>query len=259
MVSMVVEYEESCLLLIGPSKPFTFEDADIIEYFLLNGGNVVLADDFGTGNDLLEKLELNIRFSHSLLQDQLFKDKNALMPEVIVDDFEVVFNYAGILEHVEEDVIAWSSSYSYISDTPVGVSDATDVGPFPVIAQISFGKGLLYLVSDSSPFINSMMERGDNKLFFQTLIRGRMFIDESHSIPSRLTVLKGFLDSFRASLDAAEVRYGLTIIGVIVVFNIKPGKDLVESMNEVEDVMKKHPEYNRQMLEDLYEARRRGG
>ena len=104
-----------------------------------------------------------------------------------------------------------------------------------------------------------MLEREDNKLFLQTLLRGRMFIDEGHSIPSRLTVLKGFLDSFRASLDAAEVRYGLTIIGVIAVFNIKPGEDIKETMNEVEDIMKKHPEYNRRMLEDLYEARRRGG
>jgi hypothetical protein len=259
LVSMVIEYEESCLLLIGPSKPFTFEDADIIEYFLVNGGSVVLADDFGTGNDLLEKLGSKARFSHSLLQDQLFKDKNALMPEVSVGDFEVVLNYAGILEYVEDEGVSWSSSYSYISDTPVGFSDATSFGPFPVVAQISVGRGLLYLVSDSSPFINSMLERRDNKLFLQSMLHGRIFIDEGHSIPSRLTVVKAFLTSFRASLNAAEVRYGLTIIGVIAVFNIKPGEDIEEPAEEVEEVLKKHPEYDKWMLEDLYEARRRAG
>ncbi|MBD3206883.1 hypothetical protein GF319_11155, partial [Candidatus Bathyarchaeota archaeon] len=61
--SHVLDPGESTLMIIGPSKAFAPGEVDAVKRYLEIGGRVVLMDDFGTGNQLLEGLGVEARFT----------------------------------------------------------------------------------------------------------------------------------------------------------------------------------------------------
>ena len=67
--------KNSSILIIGPRTMFSTQEADYIKNFLNNGGMLLLADDFGTANDLLTKISSSSRFSNDLLLDLSFEKK----------------------------------------------------------------------------------------------------------------------------------------------------------------------------------------
>ena len=72
-----VSSDGSLLAIIGPSIIFDQGDAGKIRSFLNSGGIVLLADDFGTGNTLLENLNVTARFSGQPISDLYFYSKPA--------------------------------------------------------------------------------------------------------------------------------------------------------------------------------------
>ncbi len=247
----------STLLLLGPSSAFTESQIVNIRSYLEAGGRVILTDDFGTGNSLLEGLGTSARFSGQLLQDNLFKERR-MMPRIIIIENstettgvkELVMNYPTELTGVQgTKVLAYASYFST-------VGNSSQLGPFPVFAKVEIGRGTLYLISDSSIFINGMLTQGDNKILLQNLVRGVSAIDEVHSTPTRLTAFKGSLSSTYDFLGYPEVKYSLAIILIVGVFKVR-WTDYDEQPDEVEETLKRHPEWSRRELEELREARRK--
>ena len=114
------------------------------------------------------------------------------------------------------------------------------------------------MISDSSIFINGMLERGDNIDLLINLIQGSVYIDETHSIPSRLTMVKTLLTDTYSTLSLTEIRYSITFLAVFFIFKVKWNIDEEDEMfDEVEEVLKKHPEYDRALLEKLQQLRRK--
>jgi hypothetical protein len=260
----VDEPKSSSLLLIGPSKLFSEREKADILVFISNGGTLVLADDFGTGNELLRGLNIPIQFDMLLLQDRLVNERNSLMPKIRVTGsgwFEgvehLVFNYPSTLSVTgTSKILAWSSTFSYRAWEPVDPSDSLRAGPFPVIAEFKLGNGRLIAVSDSSLFINSMIDRGGNWEFLENLATGKVYIDEGHSTPSRLTNVKNYILSVYTVFGNAEIRYGSTLLLVTLIYKLNWANPKDPQPDEVEQVLRKHPEYNRDMVEKLYEERR---
>lgn len=263
----VVEPSGSTVLMLGPSRMFTPFETVIVNRFLHLGGRVVLADEFGTGNSLLERLGLDVRFSGLLLLDPLFKDGSSRMPRILnvssVGVDELVLNYPTVLDDADDlEVLAWSTSFSYLAVSPGPPDEDSVYGPFPVAAEVGVGDGSLVLIADSSLFINSMLDRGDNMEFLLSLVEGEVFLDEAHSIPSRLTMVKAFLVQVYSVLRMTEVKYGLAALSMIAVARVKWVVDEAEEEeDEVEAVLRRHPEWDRGLLEWLHEERRwaRGG
>ena len=55
-----------------------------------------------------------------------------------------------------------------------------------------------------------------------------------------------------------EIRYGLTFLLVVVAVKVKLGSRKVEEdENEVEAMLREHPEWDRRLLDELHEQRRR--
>lgn len=262
-----VEPHMSTVLMLGPSKPFTAQEVEAVEVFLVSGGRVVLADDFGTGNSLLQGLELDARFSGLLLLDPLFKEQNSRMPRVLnvlssryTGGVEgVTFNYPTVLNHTEDvAILAWSTPFSYLAATPSPPSEDSAVGPFPVMAEAKVGEGSLILISDSSLFINSMLDREDNMALLRGLAGGKVYLDEAHSLPSRLAKVKMFLVQAYSFLRMTEIRYGLTALLVLAVAKVRwSSREMEEEEDRVEAVLRKHPEWDRMLLEHLDEQWRR--
>jgi hypothetical protein len=256
----------STLLMLGPSKPFTTTDVQQVRGYLASGGAVILADDFGTANTLLEGLGLQVRFSGELLEDPLFKDRNELMPVAYIFDKYLqdrgvrvmVMNYPTVLSGVEGiKVYSWSSSFSYVSDKPASPAAASGSGPFPLIAEAEVGAGHLVLISDPSVFINGMLGSGDNSVVLGSFVGGLVAIDEAHSIPSTLSVMKDYLVQIYAVLGIAEVRYSLLGLGLVLSFKVKWDEPEADRVDEVEETIKRRPDWNRDLVEHVDELRKR--
>jgi len=114
---------EGEVLLLVPYVRFTASELDEVSRFVNNGGTLVLADDYGYGNQVLKYLEIEERFSGYALLDPLFNHRNERLPRIyhfnsgtITNDVrDIVLNHATCLINVSENnVLAYSSAFAYI-------------------------------------------------------------------------------------------------------------------------------------------------
>jgi hypothetical protein len=248
----------STLFIIGPYKGFTDGEVSSLLGYIGRGGTLVLADDFGVGNKMLESLGLDVRFDLGLLIDPIFREKNRNMPRASANlaslDY-IVLNYPTILRGVDEGFVSvWSSPLSRVSE--LGVSDPVWYESYPIMASIPVSLGRVFVLSDSSVFINSMLDKGNNKELLSTLARGTIVIDEAHSTQSRLMVVKSFLSNIYGYFGFYEVRYALVLVTLFGVLRMNLSTK-GSRVDPVEDLMERYPEYDRKQVEWLQKERRK--
>ena len=276
----------STILIIGPQTPFTSDEAVYIRQFLNDGGLLFLADDFGTANTLLKQINASSRFSNDLMLDLSF-EKNASFVTVFnifnqshpltenVSGF--LLNYPSSLEIVKTTrVLAYSSEMSWLDTNTNGKEDSGESnGPFVVYAIESYGNGEIILFSGPSLLINSMRNQLDNGVFHNNLLsylfkgRDTAVIDESHrdiSIPFKI----GY--TFPSSIGI-HLKISILLLAVFVfllLFTSIP-RDVFtliierieqiltrdrkiekkSSSDMIDEVMDKHPAWNRYKLENI--------
>ncbi len=214
----------SLLAIIGPSTNFTKDESSNVDRFLNNGGNVLLADDFGTGNGLLEALNIDALFSRKPLADLYYYSKNPNFP--VIADFSrsavtenltaIILDHPSFIEignSSSVNEIASSSPFSFIDYGGSGKPSANEtVSSYLVMATTKVGKGTLFLVSDPSMFINDIIGIFDNMRLFQNVLKlgdGSVIFDTAHLANAPLTdwriVLKYGVDSVRFSKEGAYI------------------------------------------------------
>lgn len=216
-------------LILIPYLDFTPAELEQLSSFVTKGGTLILADDYGYGNQILEYLELKARFSGQTLLDPLFSYKNKWLPRishltsssVTTNTESLVFNHATCLIDVEtSDVLALSSSFSFLDlDGNQAWDKDEPTGPLPVISHHNLGSGQIILISDPSIFINSMETIESNYTFIQNLTAittSRLLIDQSHLPPSNLHQTKNLLASARGYLITPVGTLGLVILAVTI-------------------------------------------
>lgn len=184
------------LIIIGPDVEFSEDEGRIVRDFVMAGGRLMLADDFGTANSLLAAMGAGSRFSNRLVMDLAFDKK----PEFSVCfDFEadaitrnittILLNYPSsvVPSATNTEVVAWTSVASW-QDTngDHDYSFGEPWGPFPLIVRERMGDGEIVLLADPSLLINGMRDRLDNAMLADNLIsavselRTAVYFDESH-------------------------------------------------------------------------------
>ena len=186
----------SALAIIGPSVPFTAAEGEIVSDFVAQGGVLLLADDFGTGNSLLAGMGATSRFSGSLVMDLAFDKK----PEFCVcfdirsdpltkNVTSVLLNYPSSItvNSSTTQVVAWSSVASWLDLNDNLTQEWSEPkGPFAILAKERLGEGTIVLLSDPSVLINGMGEHLDNAVLKENLVsvicsgRTALYFDESH-------------------------------------------------------------------------------
>ena len=248
------------LLIIGPSRNFTLSELDSLRRYLLGGGSIILADDFGSGNQILEALEVAPRLNGSLLVDPLFKERDGKLPRIMKISGELaggieelVLNYPTVVEGCGE-TLASSSPYSFLDLDLDGIyDDGEPKGPFTVICKVGYGRGELILISDSSIFINAMLEKDGNMLLLKHLTDGRSpLIDVGHWEEGVLARVKRILTNIYGAMSSLEGRYTIVALLLILMTRLRvpkpdPGKD------EVEKILDRNPNWDRKVLERLRE------
>lgn len=216
-------------LIIIPYLDFTPSELEEISSFVTRGGTLVVADDYGFGNQILEYLGLEARFSGQTLLDPLSNYKNKWFPRIahiisspITRNTEsLVLNHATSLTRIEnDDVLALSSSTSFLDlNDNESRDEGEPTGPLPVISRHSLGSGQLILISDPSIFINSMENLDSNHTFIQNLAAittSSLYIDQSHLPPSNLHQTKNLLAYTRDALTTPAGMLGLVVVSLTI-------------------------------------------
>lgn len=235
------EPAEGTVLVAIPYIEYSAGELERLEKFVSNGGTLLLMDDYGYGNSVLEYLELGVRFTNRPLLDPLFCFKNESMPRIT--DFAsgvresgvgvVMLNHATSLEDTEAvTVIAWSSRASFLDINENGTRDEGEPqGPLPVAAATWLGRGRLVLVADPSTIINAMVNRDDNYAFIRYLADvdgnpGVILVDRAHLSQTPLDVSQARLIDTRQVLSNPYALVAITavIFAVTARYTLKKGE-----------------------------------
>ena len=252
---------KTALFIIGPSGTYTNKEISYLSKYLKTGGVLILADDFGSGNSIVKGLGLKTRFSHHLVVDPLFRGKSSILPKTVhltgplANIKSLMFNYPTSLQFVsgEGEILAVSSSFSFFDDNLNGKEEKNEEkGPFPMIAEVAYGKGKIYLISDSSLFINSMLSEEENRKFLANIIKKKkIFIDISHYPTGILPKLRNAEIKVYQIASRFEVRYSLFLLLVMLIAWLKFKKRKFGYEEDIEDILQRHPECNRKILEEI--------
>ncbi len=210
-----------------PYRPYKEDELERVKRFVQEGGRLLLMDDFGEGNQVLEHFGIGARFSGDMLLDPLFCYKNPKLPKIT--DFAsgveqsgvqaIALNHATALTKTSSaQILARSSDKSFLDiDRDGQESNADPKGPFPVAARFEMGKGEVILLSDPSILINSMISKDDNRLFLQHLIgyntgEGIILVDRAHLEKSSLDESQLFLTRVQKIFSSGPVALGLVAV-----------------------------------------------
>jgi len=208
--------QETLFLAIGVEKAYSETEIEsIFEFVNTSGGKVIIADDYGYGNDL--SIKYGIQFYGKPVWDEYFT-KNASFPNMSakLDEDEtyeyqlVMSNPTGLQVHPEPNVriLANGSDRSYVDLDGNGKINIGDKkGNIPTVVEVSVPEtdGKIIFISDPGIFINELFylggsensslpasQRGDNnKAFIMDLIKyllpngGRILFDESRHVQEK--------------------------------------------------------------------------
>lgn len=229
------------VLICIPYTKYDIDDVARLKIFVENGGTLIMMDDFGYGNDFLESVGIDARFSNDILLDPLFCYKNQYLPRITdfsaeIKEYGIEFiglNHATYLSNVDiENVLASSSNMSFSDSNKDGIQDQNEfAGPFVIASQHRVGSGNVILVSDPSLIINTMVQKNDNYDFMEYLINKNgvpesVLIDRSHLTKSPLDTSKINLERAREIMSNPFVLLGTTglIFAIITAYTIKKGQ-----------------------------------
>ncbi|WP_297437260.1 DUF4350 domain-containing protein [Thermococcus sp.] len=175
-----IENMKGTLVVIGPDLGFSGGEINALRGFLRNGGVLLLADDFGTGNELLKGLGLGVRLSRKPLLSLTYS-KNADFPitRQISPEFSAGVDYV-ILDRPAVILGVNSSDRVILSSSSASFFEGI-YGSFPLAVEIPYGKGEVVLLSDPDLFTNALFT--ENKPFLRDLIGSfpkTFYIDEAH-------------------------------------------------------------------------------
>lgn len=203
--TLATQPDNTTLLIIAPYRDPTAKELAAYGEFLKKGNTIFLADDFGTGDEILTGIGSTISILPGNLAslDQQYPDPYTIVaypsseesPISLPED--LVLNRAAPLEGGAPLMFTSVMSWNDINgDRRLNLGE--EMGTFPVMATESIGSGQLIVLSDPSIFINSMYspeENANNRNFIQNLTTrgGPVLIDQMNS---RTAEAGGFSEIF---------------------------------------------------------------
>jgi hypothetical protein len=186
-------HRNATLLIIAPYHPPPGREISAYRLFLEQGNTVVIADDFGTANEILRGIGSSIFILPGNLSsiDRKYPDPNSVVVYPLSNEtplenvVSVVLNRPAALEGGTP--LMRSSALSWIDLNGDGrINNYEMLGAFDVMASESVMGGRVVVLSDPSVFINSMADQGDegdNRQMIQNLVNrdGPLLVDEMNS------------------------------------------------------------------------------
>jgi hypothetical protein len=273
--------QPSALFILGPTRPFTVSEAATISGYVANGGILILSDNFGSGNSLLQLMGLPIRFDGRHLVDTLFYTKQPDFPTIFDlprSDLSsginaLTLNYPTSLNITNTHsvtIVAFSTPFSFLDTNQNGVQDIGEpTGPFPVLAEIMVGQGRVIAFTSPGSFTNGMLNVTDNEILLDNILKlapiGNVMLDETHLTPSPFTptkeaakdmVLSVLQGGMTGSIKIVLMALTICIIAVRYGYRkpekketLREGGIVQPGAHDVDLILQLHPTWNRERLE----------
>jgi hypothetical protein len=273
----------SVLLIIGPVRSFTSAEASSMYGFVWRGGLLVVVDNFGSGNYLLDLLGVPVRFDGRLLIDPLFYRKQTLFP--VISDFsqsqfltgvsELVLNNAAVLNATTGSnvkVLAGSSPFSFLDSNQDGKKESQEPsGPFPILAEVRLGQGTVLLFSSPVSLTNGLVGEAKNSILIDNILKygakggASLLLDETHLAASGITPVKQLADdlvtsvlegNMRLSMKLAMIAFVVVLLAGRYMYRRPPPEIVGEARSQgsaespdIESTLHLHPTWDRRKLE----------
>lgn len=183
------------VLILGPRGEFTEAELATLRDFVERGGVLLVADDFGTGNDVLAAVGAEARFRGDKALDFAFAKRPEFTVAIdfadhpLTDRLErALLNYPGTIQPgTATRILANTTEAAWLDLDDDGERGATEPGgPFAWLAIETVGAGQVVLLSDPSVLINGMRPFAQNAQFAQNVVDflqergGTVVVDEAH-------------------------------------------------------------------------------
>lgn len=170
-ILLPVDPSRTTLLIIGPERPPTTPEARWLAAFVRDGGRLVLADDFGTGNVFLEASGAGMRLTRKPVHDLVYQEATTRVvseglreppegwPAWNVE--EVVLQSPTSILPGNLTVVAARTGETSWETAALGLPTGPN-GPHAWLATERVGRGEVVLVADATVFSNAMRPHADN-------------------------------------------------------------------------------------------------
>ncbi|MEN6341997.1 MAG: DUF4350 domain-containing protein [Methanospirillum sp.] len=175
------------LLVIAPARAPTAEEGSAYRSFVAAGNTLILADDFGSGNELLQAIGASTRLDRGNLSslEREFESSEAPLgfpvkgQPLVADLSKVVFNRPVAV--FGGNPLINTTYLSWIDTDGDGRVDRTEpLGRFTVATEETVGAGKVVVIGDASLFINAMqgLSGCDNGLLVRRLAADATLTDQ---------------------------------------------------------------------------------
>lgn len=237
----LLDPSKTVLVIIGPWKSFNSLQKRMIDDYVSNGGILILADDFGTGNQIATEygaqfigeqlFDMNYEHNPNLTKIEVSPPHPSKYPQpqprpkykyrpnsnsipINMTNLTLLMNKPTALTvNSQKFACIYGSNRSWI-----GTEDSSDINrdydAYPVIAMARIGKGHLICISDASMFINDMLDRYDNEKFIDMLVDEHLRGKKDAEVIFYDCNIHDILDFTYASLTGYLI-YGGTGFGIV--------------------------------------------
>jgi len=233
----ILDYRGSRLLVLAPDRTFTAEDLGAVRSYLAGGNTLILADDLGTGNQILEGIGAGIRLLPGNLSSLDFylwdTQSGRYQPTSVIGSVThedsltrgvevLLLNKPVAVEGGE--VLAETSLMSWMDENNDGrINPDEPLGTYSILTRERVGAGTLYVLSDPSIFTNGMVQLpGDmnNTLFLEHLVDAPvLLVDQSHSRTGEAGGLIPLLAAARSTKVMEILMVGMISILIAYLFH----------------------------------------
>ena len=225
--------KNSTLLVIAPQEQYSSSTLSDYLTFIQEGNTLFLADDFGTGNTLLQGIGSSILILPGILSsvDRAYNDSYAIVTYPDRDHpltrnvSSLIIDKGAALEGGEP--LMRTTLMSWIDADKNGrITKKEILGKYTVLSHEKIGKGEVIVLSDPSVFINAMgalEEKWDNRRFLDNVVRmnDHLLIDQTGSRTADTDGYSMIMQYLRSSPLGTLIFIGLLLIGLVITLQRK--------------------------------------
>ena len=224
-------YSNATLLIIAPDRIVNTGEGASYRDFVARGNTLLLADDFGTGNNFLRSLGSSIVIHQGNLSsaDRAYDDAYMVMVYPVGNAGFLPTGSSLILDQAASltggEPLLTTSVFSWVDETPDrNLTDGEVLGTYTVMAQEKIGRGTVYVLSDPSVFINGMNDPGvypANLLFREKIARtpAPLLVDTYSSRAGRIDGIGEIIHSVRSNTEYKFVIAALLMAGILLAWH----------------------------------------
>jgi len=216
----------SAILAIGVSEELSNGIVEVLREFVRAGGVLVVADESPYSNHLVRSLGVEALLGEAAVADAVFfyRDPRLPLARAIISsaNFTLHLNYATYINTTRMDrCVAWTFPTSFLDLNLSGSREGREpYGPFCVAYREGVGSGIVYLVSDSSLFTNSMVSLGDNRAFLRALVGSRVVYVLYEGRASPYSGFRELLLGTYSTLFRTWLKYPLSIAIALGIYSL---------------------------------------